>query len=178
MVITETPRLILRHVVMEDAYALEGVFGDPEVMRFSDGVQTRSWVRAWLQRRLEHDYPARGYGPYSVVEKRSRQVIGYCGLFDFADLDGCAEVEIGYRLVRRCWGKGYATEAAYTVRDHGFQNLGLSRLVAMIDPANVTSIRVAEKLGMRYEKDVMLEGYTYPDHLYAMKNPHTKLAER
>lgn len=163
---------------MDDAYALESVFSDPEVMRFSDGIQTAPWVHAWLQHRLEHDYPVRGYGPYSIVDKRSRQVMGYCGLFDFADLGGRAEVEIGYRLAQRYWGKGYATEAARAVCDYGFQTLGLSRLVAMIDPANLTSVRVAEKLGMRYEKEVMLAGYTHSDHLYVIENPHTKLAER
>ena len=79
-----------------------------------------------------------------------------------------AEVEIGYRLRRSAWGQGYATEAAQEVRDYAFHTLGMKRLIAIIDPANVASIRVAEKIGMNYEQDVMFEGYTHPDHVYVV----------
>lgn len=123
-----------------------------------------------MQNCLDHDYPERGFGPYAVLDKRSLQVMGYCGLFYFADVCGQPEVEIGYRLARRYWGSGYATEAARAVRNYGFGEFGMSRLVALIDPANLASIRVAKKLDMRYEKDVMLEGYTHPDHVYALAN--------
>jgi len=95
-------------------------------------------------------------------------VIGYCGLFFFPDIEGQAEVEIGYRLARSVWGKGYATEAAKAVRDYAFNVLRLERLIAMIDPSNIASIRVAEKIGMHYEKEVMFEGYTHPDHVYVI----------
>lgn len=168
MVIVETERLILRHVQLSDAQAMYRVFGDAEVMRYGDGVQTEAWVRDWLRKCLEHDYPTWGFGPWAVVEKASRDVIGYCGLFHFPDVGGQPEVEIGYRLARAFWGRGYATEAVLTVRDYGFNTLGLPRLIAMIDPQNAASIRVAEKAGMRYEKDVMFAGYTHPDRVYAI----------
>jgi RimJ/RimL family protein N-acetyltransferase len=77
-------------------------------------------------------------------------------------------VELGYRLARSAWGKGYATEATIAVRDHAFTSLGMKRLIAIIDPSNLASVRVAEKLGMRFESEVMLEGYTHPDHVYAL----------
>ena len=144
------------------------VFGDPEVMRFGDGVQTREWVESWLLTCLEHYYQTWGFGPYAVVEKHSQNVIGYCGLFFFPNINGQPEVEIGYRLARSAWGQGYATEAAGAVRDFAFNVLGLKRLIAMIDPANIASIRVAEKIGMHYEMDVMLEGYDHPDHIYVV----------
>jgi len=54
------------------------------------------------------------------------------------------------------------------VRDYAFNTLGLKRLIAIIDPANTASIRVAEKIGMKYEQDVMFEGYDHPDHVYAI----------
>lgn len=146
------------------------IFCDAEVMRFSDGVKTKEWVHTWL-RACGKRYKTWGYGPYAVVEKRGHAVIGYCGLFFFPDINGQAEVEIGYRLARSAWGKGYATEAARAVRDFAFADLGIKRLIAIIDPANVASIRVAKKIGMKYEKEVMLEGYTHPDHLYATTNP-------
>ena len=144
------------------------VFGDPEVMRFGDGTQSKEWVQVWLQTCLERYYQTWGFGPYAVLEKQSYDVIGYCGLFYFPDINGKPEVEIGYRLARSAWGKGYATEAARAVRDYAFQILAIKRLIAMIDPSNVASIRVAEKIGMHYEQDVMLEGFTHPDHVYVV----------
>ena len=72
-------------------------------------------------------------------------------------------------MARSYWGRGYATEAAQAVRDYAFNRLRLPRLIAMIDPQNIASIRVAEKLGMYYEKDVMFEGYTHPDRVYAIE---------
>ena len=143
------------------------IFCDPEVMRFSDGVKTKEWVQTWLKTCVEW-YQTWGFGPYAVVEQAGQNVIGYCGLFFFPDLDGQAEIEIGYRLIRSTWGQGYATEAARAVRDYAFTALGIKRLIAMIDPANVASLRVAEKIGMRYEKDILLEGYSHPDYVYVI----------
>ena len=143
------------------------VFGDAEVMRFGDGVQTREWVDAWLRSCLEN-YQRRGFGPYAVVEQSTGDVIGYCGLFYFPDMHGQPEIELGYRLRRAAWGQGYATEAARLVRDYAFHTLHIKRLIALIDPDNVPSIRVAEKIGMHYESEVMLEGYDHPDHVYVI----------
>ena len=144
------------------------VFGDPEVMRFGDGVQTQEWVRSWISTCLERYHQTWGFGPYAVVKKQSQELMGYCGLFYFPDVGGQPEVEIGYRLRRSAWGQGMATEAALAVRDYAFHSLGIQRLIALIDPANTASIRVAEKLGMQYQKDVMFPGYTHPDRVYAV----------
>ena len=168
MFLLTTERLFLRHFHVLDSEPIYKVFGDAEVMRFSDGVKTQEWVHTWLCTCLERYYQTWGFGPYAVVEKRSQDVIGYCGLFFFPDIDGQAEVEIGYRLAQSTWGQGYATEAAKAVRDDAFTTLGIKRLIALIDPSNVASIRVAEKIGMHYEKDVRFEGYTHPDHVYVI----------
>jgi RimJ/RimL family protein N-acetyltransferase len=169
MVIVKTERLILRYFEPIDSEAMMDVFGDAEVMRFGDGVQTREWVEAWLRTCLEN-YQRRGFGPYAVVEQSTGDVIGYCGLFYFPDMHGQPEIELGYRLRRAAWGQGYATEAARLVRDYAFHTLHIKRLIALIDPDNVPSIRVAEKIGMHYESEVMLEGYDHPDHVYVIIN--------
>jgi RimJ/RimL family protein N-acetyltransferase len=166
--IATTDRLRLRHFHILDAEPMYQVFGDPEVMRFGDGAQTKEWVNAWLRTCLEHYYQTWGFGPYAVVEKHDQEVIGYCGLFFFPDINGQPEIELGYRLARSAWGRGYATEAAGAVCDFAFHTLGIKRLIAMIDPSNTASIRVAEKIGMQYEQDVMFEGYTHPDHIYVV----------
>ena len=166
-VIAETGRLILRPFHMSDDEAMQRVLGDIEVMRFSAGVKTPEGVRAWLCRCVEN-YQKQSFGLWAVVEKTSGEVIGYCGLTHFPDVAGLPETEIGYRLARPYWGHGYATEAVQAVRDYAFETLGLRRLIALVDPDNVASIRVAEKIGLRYEKDVMLEGYTHPDRVYSI----------
>jgi hypothetical protein len=163
----KTERLLLRNFDLSDSESLMYVFGDAEVMRFGDGVQTKEWVDGWLRDSLE-SYQTRGLGPYAVVEQSSGKVIGYCGLFYFPDVNGRPEIEIGYRLRRSAWGQGYATEAVLAVRDFAFKALNIRHLIAMIDPSNTASIRVAEKIGMRYESDVMFEGYSRPDHVYGI----------
>ena len=146
------------------------LFGDAEVMHFGSGVQTLEWVQDWLVGCLANDYQKWGFGKWAVVEKSHRETIGYCGL-SCINIDGQLEVDIGYRLVRSAWGHGYATDAVIAVRDYSFNVICLPRLIATIDPHNLASVHVAEKAGMRYEKDVMFEGYTHPDHMFAIANP-------
>lgn len=169
MIIVQTERLVLRHFEPADCEVLMHVFGDAEVMRFGDGVQSRKWVAIWLETALEN-YQSHGFGPYAVIEQNSHDLIGYCGLSYFADIDGREEIELGYRLKRAAWGHGYATEAAAAVRDFAFHTLNIRRLIALIDPFNVASLRVAEKIGMHYESEMMLESYDHPDHVYVILN--------
>ncbi|WP_254509611.1 GNAT family N-acetyltransferase [Anatilimnocola floriformis] len=153
MIIAETERLRLRQFHIVDGEAMDRVFGDAEVMRYGRGPQTPEWVRTWLRGCLENYHAKWGFGLWAVVERESQQTIGYCGLSRFDDIAGQPETEIGFRLARDKWGCGYATEAAAAVREYAFNSLGLSRLIAIIDPRNVASIRVAEKTGLRFEKD-------------------------
>jgi hypothetical protein len=168
LTLIETDRLLLRYFDKNDAFAMFGVFGDPEAMRFGDGAQTEEWIRSWIGW-VQQGYEEKGRGPLAVVDKKSEDVIGYCGWFDFPDINGRPEIELDYRLRRSAWGLGYATEAATAVRDFAFDVLGIERLVSPIDPDNVASIAVAKKLGMTYEADVMLEGYTHPDRVYSIE---------
>jgi hypothetical protein len=168
MIILETGRLLLRHFHAFDADAMQGVFGDADVMKFGPGVHPVEWVRDWIHG-CQDNYQRLGFGPWAVVEKANQTVIGYCGLFYYPDVAGKPEIEIGYRLRRPFWGQGYATEAVLAVRDYAFNVLCIKSLIALIDPQNAASIRVAEKAGMRYERGVLLEGYTHPDYLYAIR---------
>lgn len=177
MVIAETERLLIRRLSPSDHATLMSVFGDPEVMRFGDGPQSAEWVRGWLSSALE-SYHRRGYGPWAVIEKSSGELIGYCGLFHYPDINSRPEIEIGYRLARAFWGRGYATEAVTAVRDHAFASLGLTRLIALIDPANAASIRVVEKAGLRHEGEVMLAEYDHPDLLFSIHRETSLMEDR
>lgn len=163
----ETKRLILRLVRIDDSTDLMKVFGDKEVMKFSDDgkPQDAEWVRRWIDKAIS-DYERTGYGVMAVIEKEKNQTIGYCGLFSYDDIDSQSEIEVGYRLARDFWGKGYATEAVQKILKYAHSDLGAARVVAMVDPQNIASKKVAEKTGMTYEKDIMMPGYDHPDLLF------------
>jgi RimJ/RimL family protein N-acetyltransferase len=163
-VVIETARLLLRTAEPGDADRLAGMYGDPEVARYTSGV-TRSSdeVAATLDRWADH---WRRYGVGMLVAERlgDRTVVGRVGFLAWnpetwehalnADLDPPYEIEVGWSLAREHWGHGYATEAALAARDWALGEVCPPRLISLIHPENVRSQRVAEKLGERYERDV------------------------
>jgi RimJ/RimL family protein N-acetyltransferase len=94
---------------------------------------------------------------WPVIEKRSGQVIGHCGLVE-KKVDDRAESELVYVFHTSVWGEGYATEAASAVKEYAFERLGLKRIIALIAPENTASERVAKKVGMRFEKETRRSG--------------------
>ncbi|MEO1466127.1 MAG: GNAT family N-acetyltransferase [Cyanobacteria bacterium J06633_1] len=157
MQILETSRLTLRYITSRDAEALMSVLGDPEVMQFSIiGVHDHQQIRQFIEQRLL-SYLECGFGLYALVHKQDQQMIGYCGFFLQA-IEQQKEVEIGYRLARKYWGQGLATEAAQAVLEYGQQRFNFQRFVCLVEPANTRSIRVAAKLGMRLEKQIIYHG--------------------
>lgn len=168
MIVTQTPRLTLRYASLDDVVAMRAIFADPEVMQYGDGPQTDDWIRSWIQR-MNRNYNEHGFGLWIVSETDEPNAIGYCGLTHFPDINGRAEIEVGYRLARKYWGCGFATEAAAAVRDYAFNDLDIERLIAIINPENQRSVRVAEKLGMELDSTVMLDGYNHVDSVYVCR---------
>ncbi|WP_145172760.1 GNAT family N-acetyltransferase [Gimesia aquarii] len=166
-IISQTERLLIRPFEMSDVTAACRILCDPEVMKFSSGVKTPDDVKRWTENRID-EYSQLGFGIWAIVLKKTNRMIGYCGLSEFPDIEGQEEIEIGFRFEPCFWSQGYATEAAIAVRDYAFDMLSLTRIIALVDPGNTASIRVIEKIGMTYEKDVMLPDYDYPDRLYAL----------
>jgi ribosomal-protein-alanine N-acetyltransferase len=152
--VLETGRLVLRPFVPEDIDEVAAMYADPEVVRFiGDGTTaTREESAEWLERCLAH-WREHGFGHWCVRRRENDAFVGRCGL-QVQRFEGLEEIEVGYVLVRSWWGRGFATEAAAATRDHGFQALGLGRLISLIQPANEASKRVATRIGMRYERDV------------------------
>lgn len=147
----ETPRLILRAFTRDDLDAFSSMNADSDVMRYiGDGKpQTRALAQMRLNAVLDH-WDQHRFGPWAAIDKRSGAFVGFCGL---QFLDNTSEVEVGYRLVKRLWGMGLASEAAKASLRYGFEELGLDRIVAVVQPKNVASRRVLEKIGLRYLKD-------------------------
>jgi len=148
--ILETPRLILRTWTLEDVPAAGLFYGDPEVMRFLGGkaLATPEEVREKVAKRIAHQQK-HGFSLWAVIEKATGRLIGACGL---THLEDGPEVEVGYHFARDVWGQGFATEAASACMRLGFERLGLARIVGVVDPANLTSKRVLEKIGLVFER--------------------------
>lgn len=146
----ETERLLLRPRTLDDLEACLAMDRDPEIVRFVPGPwNDLEKHRAFVDERITADY-RQGFGYWSVFEKSEPDTfVGWILLLH--EGDHWQDAEIGWRFLRKCWGGGFATEAARAIRDHAFQAIGTTSLYADIDARNVGSIRVAEKLGMRHE---------------------------
>jgi RimJ/RimL family protein N-acetyltransferase len=156
MPILETPRLILREFVPDDADALARVLSDPEAMRFYPAPFDRAGVEDWIARNCRR-YAKDGRGLWAMVLQANGEFIGDCGLV-VQEVDGTNEVEIAYHVRRDLWGQGFATEAARACRDYGFARLPVDRLISIIHPENLPSVRVAEKNGLTVWKEVVRVG--------------------
>jgi ribosomal-protein-alanine N-acetyltransferase len=159
-----TERLVLRPIAREDLDAFAAMFADPEVVRYiGDGtVATREESAEWIEVSIARN-AAEGWDMRSVLLANGGGVIGRCGIAVRA-IDGRTEHEVAYLFGRANWGRGYATEAAAVMRDRALGELGLSRLIALIDHGNRASRGVAGKLGMAYERDVEFHGRTVELH--------------
>jgi [ribosomal protein S5]-alanine N-acetyltransferase len=146
----ETDRLILRPLAPADLGPMHEVYGDREVMRYigSGGAhsETVDDSERRLQRLIDHQ-EARGFSLWAVTDRESGTLMGDAGLILLGHRG--PDIELAYRLAKPYWGKGYATEAAAAWLSHGFDELGLERIVAVAHPENVASQRVLEKIGMR-----------------------------
>lgn len=153
--VIETARLRLRPLEDRDLDGLMAIFGDPVAMRYYPGTKSRAEGAAWLARHQELAR-SRGLGLWAAELAEGGAFAGQCGLVP-QDVEGIEELEVGYLFVRAHWGRGLATEAAAACRDRGF-GLGWPRLISLIDPANAPSIRVAERIGMAPEREVVKWG--------------------
>jgi RimJ/RimL family protein N-acetyltransferase len=141
-----TARLIVRPRTLADTDALMAMDHDPEVTRFIPGPWADPVAhRAFTEHRTLGPYPA-GMGYWSVCAKVQPDVLlGWVSLIPWETIG--PRIEAGWRFRRAAWSQGYASEAAAPVVRHGLFALGLSQVIADIDPENLASIRVAEKLG-------------------------------
>ena len=150
-----TPRLRLRPLAGGDLDAAHSLWTDPDVRRYlwDDVVIPREQAVAVLAA-SEADFAAHGYGLWAVCVPETGELIGFCGFRPAEE----GEPELLYGLAPRWWGQGLATEAAQAVLGYGFDTLGFERVVAATDVPNAASVRVMERLGMRFERRGELNG--------------------
>jgi ribosomal-protein-alanine N-acetyltransferase len=158
-VILETERLRLREFVPEDADALAEVLGDPVAMQYYPAPFDRAEIDNWIRRNRAR-YIDTGFGLWAMLLKDSGELIGDCGCY-VREVDGSFEFELGWHVRRDLWGRGYATEAAQRCIECAFSKLGAERIIALVRPENVSSCRVAEKVGMTCQKIIVWRGYEH-----------------
>jgi|SRR5215813_2777003 len=142
--VCETSRLLLRHFTAADLESLAAMHSDPEVARFIGGVKTREQTLHRLEEWMAQ-YQQYGFSKWAVVLRSTGELVGRCGLSP-EQIDGISEWELGWTFARAHWGHGYATEAASAAMEHCFRKLGHKRLISLIRPGNLASVRVAERI--------------------------------
>jgi len=164
-IVLETERLRLREFRPSDLPQLFELYRDPEIRRhFPDGTRT------YEQTREELEWFSRGQplSLWAAELKEDDSFVGRCGLLPWT-IDGRAEVEVAYMIGRPWQGRGLATEAARALVRHGFETLGLRRIIALIDPVHAESIAVARRAGLSWERDVFFDGVN--SAIYAVARP-------
>lgn len=165
MILFETPRLLFRPLTLDDLDDLEALYSDPEVMRFFSGTRSSQQAFEEIEECLQW-YDRLGFYFWATLHKADNRFIGRCGLLPQV-IDDRQEYEVAYMIARPYWNQGLGTEAARGIKEYGFGEYRFPRLISIIDPDNIASVRVAEKNGMTYEKDILFEGLV--DRLYAIE---------
>jgi RimJ/RimL family protein N-acetyltransferase len=156
--ILETERLFLREITTADAPFILEVLNDPAfIENVADrGVRTLEAAANYIVEKIRSSYAVHGFGFYIVQLKETGDAVGMCGLVKRETLD---DVDIGYSILERFWRHGYAYEAAAALMHHGRTVLGLKRVVGATSPTNHKSRKLLEKLGLRYERMILLPGF-------------------
>ncbi|MEO6526339.1 MAG: GNAT family N-acetyltransferase [Gemmatimonadaceae bacterium] len=163
--VLHTPRLILRAFGADDVDEYACILADPDVTRFLGDGAPLGADAAWRQlAMLIGHWELRGFGMWAVEERASGRIIGRIGCFE---PEGWPGFELGYVLAREAWGHGYAREGATVALRHAQVELAQPRVISLIRPENVASIKVATSLGAHLvERTVLLGGpsdvYEYP----------------
>lgn len=154
--ILQTDRLILTRLRPAHVPSLVDLWTDPEVTRYMGGPRERIPLSVDLEKDAQ-DPPAGKFDLWVLVEKATGNIVGHCGLLE-KKVDGTVEIELVYVLAASAWGKGYATEIGAGIKNYAFKHLGLDRLVSLIEPSNSASERVARKIGMHLEREILRPG--------------------
>lgn len=162
--IAKTERIIIATFDINDCELLCQLTSNAEVMKFFPKTLNHQETREMLCKILEQ-YQKYDHCFWKLLSKTDKQFIGITGLLH-QDIDGQEETEIGYRIIRERWNKGYATEAAQACKEYAQNVLGKKRLISLILPENIASIRVAQKLGAQKEKTVLFNGKDHGVFVY------------
>ena len=155
--ILETERLYTRHLTIDDAPFILELLNDPSfIQNIGDrNVRTIADAESYITKGPVSSYEKNGFGLDLVILKETDESIGICGLIKRVTLE---DVDIGYAFLPKFWKKGYAVESARAVLEYGLTVKNLKRIVAITLEENKGSVRVLERIGLKFEKIIKLEG--------------------
>lgn len=166
-IILQTPRLLLRRFTQADAPLILSLNSDPEVLKYLHEPALESEEHALhIIRTIILPQYENNLGRWAMHIKDTNEFIGWCGLKYRPDID---ETDLGYRIMQKAWGKGYATEAAQYTLDHGFKELDLKVITACAHIENLASVKVLEKIGMDFIGEAIVDDC--PVRKYTKHNP-------
>ncbi|MDX2042383.1 MAG: GNAT family N-acetyltransferase [Acidobacteriota bacterium] len=163
--ILETERLLLRRITHDDLDDLLQIWGDAETMSLFPKTLNRQEMAEWIDRNLKR-YEDFGHGIWAVILKDGQQFVGDCGLV-IQDVEGVQEMEVGYHFNKKFWGLGLAAEAARSCMGYASTTLNRRRIISMIRPENLASRRVAERNGLKIEKEIFWRGFQH--YIYSIE---------
>ena len=168
-IILETERLIVRRLELEDAVFILELLNEPAFIQFigDRGVRNLEDAQNYLVKGPLSSYEHNGFGLWMVQLKSTQESLGICGLIKRETLP---DIDLGYAFLERYRMKGYASEAARAVKEHAMQAKGLKRLVAITNQDNTSSIKVLEKIGMKFERLVKLSEDEPELNLFAVES--------
>jgi len=153
MIILETGRLMLRHFDINDLDDLFAIYSDSDVTKhIPDAPVSIEETKKELEWHMNGHPKFPKLGLWATIHKETGDFIGRCGLLPWT-LNGQDEVEVAFALSKSYWGQGLATEAAQGIVRYAYETLKLSRLVCLIEDGNQASVNVAEKIGMKFERE-------------------------
>ena len=154
---------------MDDLDDLFVLYRDPEIRKyFPEGVLTLQETEEELEWHMNGHPKYPELGLWATIHKETGRFIGRCGLLPW-EIDDELEIEIAYLLEKSFWHQGLATEAAHGILKYGFEKLNLSRLICLIDPGNIASQKVAERIGLTLERKVDgIAGDNFPTLIYSI----------
>lgn len=166
--ILDTERLCLRRLRADDADFMVELLNEPAFLENIGDRSVRNTADGcrYILAGPVASYERFGFGLYLVALKETGAPIGICGLLKRESMQ---DIEIGFAFLERFWAKGYAYESASAVMDYARTSLGLKRIAATTAPGNRGSIRVLEKLGLRFERTIRLPGKEEETSLYAVE---------
>ncbi len=165
--ILETDRLKLREFILADAESHYEMNLDPDVARYTGDPPFSSVAEARLFLEKYSAYRTTGMGRWAVIRKSDEEFLGWCGLKKDPDT---GEFDLGYRFFQKYWGNGYATESALACLSYGFNELKLPEIIGRAMNKNMASIKVLEKVGMRFS--CHLDCADFPGVKYVITNPN------
>jgi RimJ/RimL family protein N-acetyltransferase len=166
MTICETERLILRRFSVDDVEFIFALLNDPAFIQFigDKGIRTLDDARNYVLNGPLASYERFGFGMYMVALRETGTPVGMCGLIK---REALPDVDVGFAFLPPFRGQGYASEAAAAVIAYGRATFGLTRIAGIVDPANAGSINVLEKLGLVFERMILMPGEQIPIKLYS-----------